>query len=85
MYTLEFAYKFGTKNPSAFYAGDQIFVEYQEFCKVLATPSKKRRKNCRKSASDLLTKPLGSIKYSVTAKCNTRASYEKCCPLTSRH
>ena len=30
MYTLEFAYKFGTKNSLAFYAGDQIFVEYQD-------------------------------------------------------
>ena len=30
MYTLEFAYKFGTKNSLAFYAGDQIFDEYQD-------------------------------------------------------
>ena len=29
MYTLKYAYKFGTKNPLAFYAGDQIFVEFE--------------------------------------------------------
>jgi hypothetical protein len=31
MYISEYAYTFGTKNSSASYAGDQIFVEYENY------------------------------------------------------